>query len=343
MVQATVNEPVELLVSFVAHHLELGADLVHLYLDQSHPEAVAVFKDHPKVMVTTCDAGYWAKISKKGRPLSLPGRQIANYTHAYSSMTADWLLLCDADEYLVPSGDMGEILGRQAAETDYLRIRVAEKVMPPDMVAKTVFDGTFRLGQPRGADFAPEIYGAELAVMLERVVAGHDKGKSIIRRGVDLVMQVHEPMPKPVKPGSAELPRKLVWRWMPNTYLAHFDALTPLFYLVKLLARHLTNEGITQAGRTPGQRHPSREVQMLFAVAACAAEDPATVTEILHRLTPESMAALQKHGLLVDLHLSPDRIARKHFPDLQLDYSPQAFDAALRVKHAVTLQKMGVA
>ncbi len=343
MVQATVNEPMELLVSFVAHHLDLGADLVHLYLDHPHPQAVAAFKGHPKVQITQCDAPYWARVVPRGRPPGLPGRQQANYRHVYDTLQQDWILFCDADEYLAPSEEVAAILARQYARTDYLRIEVAEKVLPPDMQPATVFEGTYRTGQPKGADYALEIYGAALAPMLERVVAAHDVGKSIVRRGLHCTLRTHMPLQVQPGPGHPEAGPKLTWAWMPGTWLAHFDALTPMYYLVKLLARHLVNKAILDSGRRTGQRHPSREEQMAFAVAACAHQNPAGVTEALHRLTPQSMAALRRRGLLVDLALAPDQTAHKYFPDLALDYSPEAFDRALRIKHAATLAAIGVA
>jgi hypothetical protein len=343
MVQATVNEPLELLVSFVAHHLDLGADLVHLYLDQPHPEAVAAFQGHPKVRLTECDAAYWARVNPRGRPPGLPGRQQANYRHVYDRMEHDWVLFCDADEYLAPAEEVAALLARQPARLDFLRIKVAEKVLPPGLHPATVFEGTFRTTQPAGADYALEIYGPDLAPMLERVVAAHDVGKSIVRRGVHCTLRTHMPVPVQPASGQPDSEARLEWAWMPNTWLAHYDALTPLYYLVKLLARHLVNKAIIDSGRRTGQRHRSREEQMAFAVAACAHANPVEVTEVLHRLTPASMAALRKRGLLVDLALAPDLTAREHFPDLAMDFTPEAFDRALRVKHAATLTTMGVA
>ena len=37
-VVATVSEPAALLTAFAAHHLDLGAAAVHLYLDTPNPE-----------------------------------------------------------------------------------------------------------------------------------------------------------------------------------------------------------------------------------------------------------------------------------------------------------------
>jgi hypothetical protein len=271
-----------------------------------------------------------------------PARQMANARHAYQALQFDWLLMCDADEYVLPKQDLGSLLAAQPETIDFVRIRVAEKVLPSDLIPQTVFQGTFRLPKVKGKAFAAEIYGEEVAPLLERVVAGHDIGKSIVRRGGDFALNLHVVLPQPPRPGDTAPPREPVGKWLPDVYLAHFDALTPFHYLVKLLGKYVAKRTMERAGKKPGPRHPSRELQIELAASACTDPNPVSKTEILHRLTPESTAALQKYHLLVDLDLAPDQIARKHFPDTALDFTPEAFDRALRIKHAATLDAMGI-
>ncbi len=342
MVQATMNEPLDLLVAFVSHYIDMGADLIHLYLDHPHPEAEALFGNHPKIRMTRCDATYWARVAPKGRPMGLPARQMANSMHEYQQLQHDWMLMCDADEYVVIKQDLGGVLAAIPDSIDYVRVKVAEKVLPPGMVPQTIFEGAFRLPRTKGKAFAAEIYGAKVAPLLERVVAGHDIGKSIVRRGGDFALNVHTAMARQPGPGDLVPPPVPVGEWLPDAYLAHYDALTPLHYLIKLLGKFVAKRTMERAGRKAGPRHPSRELQIELAAAACADPDPVAKTEILHRLTPDSLAALKAFGLLVDLGLAPDLIARKHFPNVALDFTPEAFDRALRIKHAATLAEMGI-
>ncbi len=342
MVQATMNEPLDLLVAFVSHYLDMGADLIHIYLDQPHPEAEALLRGHPKVRLTRCDAAYWARVSPKGRPMGHPARQMANSKHEYAQIQHDWMLMCDADEYVVMKQDLGEYLAAVPARIDFVRVKVAEKVLPPGMIPQTIFEGTFRLPSTKGIALATEIYGAEVAPYLERVVAGHENCKSIVRRGGDFTMNIHNPMRRKPGPKDSVPPPTPVGQWLPDAYLAHFDALTPLHYLIKLLGKYVGKRNMERAGRTAGPRHPSRELQIELAVAACAGPDPVSKTDILHRLTPETMAVMKKHNLLVDLDLAPDQIAGKHFPGVPLDFTPEAFDRSLRIKHAVILDEMGI-
>lgn len=342
IVQATMNEPLDLLVAFVAHYLEMGADMIHLSLDKPHPEAEAAFGQHPKIRLTRCDPAYWARVSPKGRPMGLPARQMVNSREVYATLQHDWMLMCDADEYVQMTQDMGSFLATVPEPVDFVRIRVAEKVLPPHLVPQTIFEGSFRLPRLKGVEYAAEIYGPIVAPMLERVVAGHGVGKSLVRRGRAFPLNVHGPMTPPARPGDLAPPPEPVGTSLPDAYLAHYDALTPLHYLLKLLGKFVQRRAMEDIGLKAGRRHPSRELQIALAAAACKDPDPVARTEILHRLTPDSLAALQKHGLLVDLDLAPDQIARKHFPDLTLDFTPEAFDRALRIKHAATLAEMDI-
>ncbi len=343
IVQATMNEPLDLLVAFVSHYLEMGADLIDLSLDQPHPDAEALFAGHPKIRMTQCDGTYWARVSPKGRPMGLPARQMMNSREVYKALQHDWMLMCDADEYVRMGQDLGTFLASVPEAVDYVRIRVAEKVLPPDMVPQTIFDGAFRLPRLKGIAYAAEIYGPVIAPMLERVVAGHGVGKSLVRRGRDFPLNVHGPMAHPPRPGDLTPPPEPVGAGVPEAYLAHYDSLTPLHYLLKLLGKFVQRRAMEKVGLKAGRRHPSRELQIALAAKACRDPNPIAKTEILHRLTQGSQTALQKAGLLVDLDLAPDQIARKHFPQLHLDFSPEAFDRALRIKHAATLEAMGIA
>ena len=342
MVQATVNEPLDLLVAFVSHYLEMGAEEVHLYLDKPHPEAEALFAGHPKVKLTRCDGDYWAVVSPKGRPMGHPARQMMNAKHQYQDLTYDWLLMCDADEYVLSKQDLGTVLAAVPARIDFVRVRVAERVLPPGLVPRTIFEGCFRLPKIKGKAFAAQIYGEEIAPLLERVVAGHDIGKSIIRRGGDFALNLHTATARQPRRGEVKPPPEPVAGWLSDVYLAHFDALTPLHYLIKLLGKYVAKRAMENAGRKPGPRHPSRELQIELAAKACADPDPVSKTAVLHRMTPTAMDALKKHDLLVELDLAPDRTARKHFPQVPLDFTPEAFDRALRIKHAATFDEMGI-
>ena len=50
-VVSMVRGPAQDILRFAAHHLDLGADRLYLYLDEPNPEAQHQLEQHPKVQV----------------------------------------------------------------------------------------------------------------------------------------------------------------------------------------------------------------------------------------------------------------------------------------------------
>lgn len=100
VVHSTVDEPIELLSAFVAHYLAIGASEIHLCLDRRNEEALDVLGPLKEVKITICDEAYWSASERGQRPISQADRQVTNLRRAYNSSKHDWLLFCDADEFL---------------------------------------------------------------------------------------------------------------------------------------------------------------------------------------------------------------------------------------------------
>lgn len=334
-VQAMVDEPLPLLLAFVAHYLDLGADAIWLHLDRPCLEAEAALAGEPRVHLVSCDAAWWERVTPGGRPPGHPARQLANIADLHGRLEQDWLLVVDADEFLVMEEDPGTVLARQPAEIDYVQVNVAELVRLPDQVPRSIFEGGFRKPDLMEGPEAGEIYGEALEQFLRRIVAAHGSGKSWTRKCVDAEIRLHRPYARPEGPE----PRGI---YLDAAIFAHCDALTPLHYMVKLLGKHLGNEAVRAGGRRPGARHPTRDAQIALAVASCTEPEPLALIDLLHRLTPDALEGLKRHGYYLDLAFAPDRAARRRFPGLALDFSPDAFDRALRLRHAETFSRMGL-
>lgn len=97
-VVATVAEPPELLYAFAAHYLELGADEVHLFVDDPAQPGLEPLRALPRIRLTICDKAHWDRINGGRRPPAQEMRQIRNANTAYRACRSDWLLHCDADE-----------------------------------------------------------------------------------------------------------------------------------------------------------------------------------------------------------------------------------------------------
>lgn len=328
----TADEPAALLRIFIGHHLRLGAAEVHVFLDRPDPEAVAMLAGLPgcdgKVFLTICDAAYWRDQPRGSRPPRHTARQKANATRVYREAGLDWLLHCDADEFLLPEagvGGMGALLDELAAaapEFDHLMVPVAERVrLRPvaDPGRESVFEGALRLP----VEDARAIHGPD-ADYLNDGLTGHRVGKGIVRGGRDLEMGVHFPVPD-------GMPR--VQRLLRGARLAHFDGLTPLHLALKLLRR--------ASERYPGppRPHGAHRIRQFSDMAARAASGVQwrDLAERLQTLPEAAAARLEAQGALLRLPL-PALLGAADAP-----LTVAAFDRALIAREAAFLAELEAA
>ena len=180
-VVATVDEPPALIQSFVAWHLALGASEIWLFFDRADDPAADLIAPLPDVRRVICDDQHWARIGR-ARPERHQIRQSLNANFAFGQSKTAWMLHCDADEFLLPNGDVGEILSGCAPETDGVVVKVAERIYLDAAQPKTIFSGGFRLPYvaPRKAGAA--LFGADFD-LTSRGLTGHSLGKSFSRVG----------------------------------------------------------------------------------------------------------------------------------------------------------------
>lgn len=190
-IAATVREPVEVVETFVAHHLVMGASRIVLYFDNPDDPAIARVTGLQGVEAVRCDAAHWAG----GRPDTQEGRQKHNIRRAYAGARTDWLIHVDGDELVWSARPVAEILAAVAAETAVVRLAPAEVLARrrnPDV-------SVFRLPVPdtaRGTRIGLAAYGAEFP-LLRRGLLSHADGKYFLRTGLaDLVPEIHAPRRK---------------------------------------------------------------------------------------------------------------------------------------------------
>lgn len=128
---ATVKAPVHEVLRFAAHHLEQGAAELHLFLDAPDPEVTAALSGEPRIRVTTCDTGYWARCGKH-RPGAHQLRQAWNASRAMRAAAGrlDWLGHVDVDELLLATRPVAEALAALPAGALQARVRPAEMLAP---------------------------------------------------------------------------------------------------------------------------------------------------------------------------------------------------------------------
>jgi hypothetical protein len=178
----TTIAPLPAVARFAAHHLELGAQALHIYLDAPDPQAAAFLATHPRVHVTQCGPDWWQAIGKE-RPVRHQQRQAHNATRTLHAVAGDlcWLGHFDVDEFLLCRGPVAEALAALPAEAALARVAPAEALARTD-------------GPPRHFKLTHEAAGVQKARLqdiyptfglhLQGGFLSHTAGKVFARPGI---------------------------------------------------------------------------------------------------------------------------------------------------------------
>jgi hypothetical protein len=336
-VHATVDEPLPLLQAFVAHYLSLGATGVHLALDRPDDDLIFALRAIDGVTLTLCDDRWWRSTKRGTRPGRTVQRQAVNATRHYRHIASDWMLSCDADEFLWPARPVADILRDTPAEQAFRVFPVAERALR--VGGTTILDGPFRMYRP---ELASVVVGQ--GDYFADGFMGHIRGKSITRRGLPIRIGTHRPVlnsddSDDRSPGYPQKPDRV-----DDALLLHFDGLTPLHLLLKCLRWY--DNGLRDAGNDPTQikfTRKSTRTKLIQAVHQ-ARGDGAALRALLDQvlLTEAQADHLQAQGALLDL--SPDfgSAMARHVPGLAPDLSVAAFDRALIAAHADLMARHGM-
>ena len=331
-VTATVREPSELVLAFVAHHLELGAQEVIIYLDDPRDPVHPILKRTEHVRSVRCTERHWTRVNgKRGRPGNQNARQARNATDAYKRTGADYLLHLDADEFLHLARPFAEEVARLGEGDVWLRVPAVERCWLAGDPSDNVFSGVFRhpIRLPGGVArrLLRRVYGAGLTPYLKNGLAGASHGKPLVRCGLKAQVQVH----------AAKLPGKDTgWaqhKLATGMHVLHFDGLTPLHWVAKSLRYAEQGEEAIDKLLHEERARQVREVR----------DRPGPLPEIVRffssfaRLSPEQAHALTEHGLLSGFRIDPEGAMRRVFPEVEADFSFRAFDLRLGKENAKRL------
>lgn len=310
-VVATVKASARDILTFAAHHLELGAGEVHVYLDEDAPAARAALIGHPGCRVILCDEGYWQRRFRRGgRPEKHQQRQSANATHCYRRRAGvTWLAHIDVDEFLWPQAPIAAQLGRMAEDTLSVRVRPVEALAPDpadppprDMIhcKATALARKTRAAQTRA------IYPT-FGAYLEGGFLSHVAGKVFVRAGEpEVSLRIHNAFRSGVMdPAPVE---------MPETALAHLHA--PGWETFLEAYRFRLSRGSYRAELKPATGADGMTLHRLFGRLEAEGGEAA-----LRRFYDEVCVAgpglrqrLAAHGLLRQFRLDGPALRARHFP-----------------------------
>lgn len=323
-VVATVSEPGPLVAAMAVHHISLGASEVHLYLDKPAPLVRSLLAGFPQVRIVACDDAYW----RGKRPDLNTARQVVNANRAYRKTEAEWLLHCDADEFVSGAAPVAEALAAVPEGMDCARVANCERIAIVGHEPADLFEGPFRFAirSHRPNELGTKIYG-ETNRYLNHGLTGHRIGKMFTRTGRDHRVLIHR-AGVPDQGKTVELP----FVDLPDHVLLHYDGLTPTHYLMKML-RHMDVESATDRPTWPASR-----VAQVLEARRLKSDGPALIRFIegLRSVTPEQAELLRQNGLLHETGLTPIVAVRALCPEAEVDAA--GFDAVLRQREKDLLQ-----
>ena len=325
-VVATVDEPAALLAAWVAHHLAIGASELHLFLDRPNPEVELLLTGIPKVILHRSGEDGWKDRGGK-RPDRHQARQSYNATRILGETTLDWLIHCDADEFLRLDASFEDELARVPEGIEWLLLTVEERVWTGGDIGADIFAGAFRLPLSDFGLIGPALYGAERAERLNSGLSGHDVGKACVRAGRGYVLNIHRPASSRKATGC-----DLRSRRSEAVRLLHFNGMTRLQYIMKMLRRGLVV--------LDGLSSPSSKARKLqFGHAIATARDPEAMTALwrdMQAVSAEELLMLEELGGITPAGTSIPAETLALFGD-RIDLSPAAFDRALVAHEADAL------
>ncbi len=302
---STIKAPAEAILNFAAHHLDIGARHIHIFLDEDCPKARKALRGHPRCTVTVTDDAYWAR--RRRRPDTHQARQSVNATRAYRGQPGvDWLGHIDVDEFLSPAIPLARQLGALPADARTARVRPVEALAPAPGDADA---GWFKACHPRQAprnaqtrDVYPT-FGARL----NGGFLSHVAGKIFVRTGLQgISLRIHNAFDAD---GRIENLHDLA-----QTQLCHFHA--PSWEAWQRAYRYRLAHGSYREGLDGAPSLPVTMNTLLTRIENEGGEDAlrAFYGEVC-TATPALRARLEAHGLLhrIDLDLNAKRA--RHFPE----------------------------
>ncbi|WP_412505754.1 glycosyltransferase family 2 protein [Roseovarius sp. SYSU LYC5161] len=307
---STIRADTRDILNFAAHHLDLGAHRVHIYLDAPNETAQAALRAHPKCRVTLCDDDYWRRRGK--RPDKHQPRQTINATRCYNRRPqVDWLAHIDVDEFLWPEASLPGQLATLPDDTFSARVRPIEALAPdpadPPDDGLTWFKACTRM---RGARMAqtPQIY-PRFGARLDGGFLSHVAGKVFVRTGHENVsLRIHNAFHDGV-------PDKLAPE-IEATRLCHLHA--PSLEKWKAAFRFRLRQGSYRDSLKPIPTPDGDGLTMNQLLSGIEAEGGESALDAFYHevcvATPDLRERLHMFGLLRAARLELDTKRARHFP-----------------------------
>lgn len=310
-VVSTIKASSEDILNFVAHHLELGAKHLWIYLDDDAPEAMTELKAHPLVSATRTRKKYWLEGLGK-RPPMHQHRQTFNAEHAYarSGNEIEWLAHIDVDEFLFSNNEINSILDTLPDTCVVGRVRPCEALAKPSGTEFQSDIHHFKAFVPNWKhkrDVVADIY-PNFGEHLKGGFVSHVAGKMFIRTGVpNLQIRIHNVFQgEDGNPGQVELT---------DVELLHFHTTSWKHWNDVFSFRHRKGSYRADLGSARPLEQGGMTMHQLLDMLAQERGGLDTFYREVCLDTPALRDKLEQHEMLRTHRLRFDETRRKHFPN----------------------------
>jgi len=227
-VVALMKEEAAIIRRFVTYYMGLGAEEIFILHDGPIDHLIAADMSPQKlaeqgVRLHVCDDAFWQR-EAGSVPEHLEHRLRAAFGVGHKWCKSDWLLVCDADEFIIDRMPVQIFLGHIPLEIDSVIVFPAEAVWGPDEDISVPFGSTwFRRPVERSRAQNFWLYGP-FGFLFRKGLLGHALGKQFVRRGAkfDLIHQHYA-----IRDGQRiSVPARRIDPKLAVVELAHFDAIS---------------------------------------------------------------------------------------------------------------------
>lgn len=298
---ATIKASAPAVLEFAAHHLDLGAHRLYLYLDEPCPGAFDLLKAHPKIRVLNCDTAHWKKLIGK-RPAKHQARQTLNATHAYNRrVEVDWIAHIDVDEFLWPQQTIARHLALLPADVISARVFPVESLAGNSTLFKAYIPAEDRV------DLVEQIY-PQFGRFVKGGFLSHVAGKRFVRTGLDNVkIRIHNMYLEGVENPSAV---DLKGVDLCHCHVKDWDSWISAY-------RYRLEHGAYRAGLSPSVAIEKGGLSLHDMFSMIESEQGETgLRSFFDEIcadTPKLRQSLEMHGLLRTYDLDLGQKVRKHF------------------------------
>lgn len=290
-------DPFELRL-FIDHYLGCGASQLLIYNDGPIDHLVTgglVPEDLARQGVTlvALDDAFWAD-EPGGRPVDFIERRVAVHAHGKAHCTADWLFICDEDEFLLSEVPIHAALDEIPEGTDSVVVPLGEAAWGPGDDLDQPFGSTwFRLPYV-GKDQAEwkadkfRIYGPA-ALLISQGVVSHALSKQFVRSAAEFELVDTHRSYRDGKNVSVEAGG--LGGAMARIVLLHFDAIGYDRWLRKWAGRK-ADPTMNRSAR-PVRR---RQAQLIPRAVGLGPRTGRALFRVLYGLTKRQTRMLQARG-----------------------------------------------